>query len=191
MSSPAWPPIVVDTSIFVNPDTRRYLGEDVNQAIYGFLRLVEERKLRVYIPVSIFNELRHFASPAALDALRARVVVRAPDLFNLQIPAAVLHFFIRDVRQRIDRGLRVAEQAARAESSDETVRKLREKYREVLRSGIVDSVEDLDVILLAKELHAAILSADMGIQSMAETLGIEVLSMRDFLLKLGELATEE
>ncbi len=181
------PPIVVDTSIFVNPDSRRYLGDTVDEAIFAFLHLVREHGLRVYLPVSIFNELRHFATNEAIDALRAHVIVRAPDLFGLQIPAAVLHFFIRDVRQRIDRGLRVAEQAARAESSDETVRRLREKYREALRSGIVDSVEDLDVILLAKELHGAILSADMGIQNMAETLGIEVLNMRDFLLRLGAL----
>ena len=179
------PTVVVDTSIFVNPDTRHLLGHSVDEAIINFSKLVRERGIRVYIPVSIFKELGHFASQEAMDALRVHAVVRAPDLFSLQIPAAVLHFFIRDVRQRIDRGLRVAEQAARSENSAETVRRLREKYREVLRSGIVDSVEDLDVVLLAKETHAAILSADMGIRNLAETLGIEVFSLRDFLLKYG------
>ncbi|NPA90175.1 MAG: RNA ligase partner protein [Chloroflexi bacterium] len=184
MSTPS--AIVVDTSVFVNPDTRHLLGESVDDAIRAFIQRTQQRGVRVYIPVSIFNELRHFASPETMALLRAHAIVRAPDLFALQVPAAVLHFFIRDVRQRIDRGLRVAEQAARAESSDETIRKLREKYREALRSGIVDSVEDLDVVLLAKEVNAAILSADMGIRNMAETLGIEVFSMSDFLLTLEQ-----
>ena len=177
------PIVVVDTSIFVNPDTQRLLGNGVDDAVETFVQTAQRRGVRVYLPVSIFRELGHFASDKAIATLRSYAIVRAPDLFSLQIPAAVLHFFIRDVRQRVDRGLRVAEQAARAESSDETVRRLRQKYREAVRSGIVDSVEDLDVILLAKEVNGAILSADEGIRAMADTLGIEVLSIRDFLLK--------
>lgn len=175
--------LVVDTSVFVNPDTQRLLGTDADAAIRRFVQTAEAKGIRVYIPVSTFQELSHFASEEAINALRACATVRAPDLFSLQIPAAVLHFFIRDVRQRVDRGLRVAEQAARAESSDKTLRRLRHKYREVLRAGIVDSVEDLDVVLLAREVGAAVLSADEGIRNMADTLGIEVLSVRAFLLK--------
>ncbi len=180
------PVIVVDTSVFVNPDTQHLLGNGVDNALRAFLDLVSKRGIRVYVPVSIFRELSHFVSPDVLDALRAYAIVRAPDLFAMNIPAAVLHFFIRDVRQRIDRGLRVAEQAARSESSDETVRRLRAKYREVVRSGIVDSVEDLDVVLLAKEVGGTILTADEGIHNMANVLGIEVLNMRDFLLRYPE-----
>ncbi len=181
----ATPAVVIDTSIFVNPDTQRLLGSGVNAAVRAFIRLAREQNLRVYVPVSIFRELSHFVDQDALDDLRAHAIVRAPDIFGLTIPAAVLHFFIRDIRQRIDRGLRVAEQAARSENSAETVRRLREKYREVVRSGIVDSVEDLDVILLAKETGAAILTADEGIRSMAQVLGIETFTMRDFLVKYG------
>ncbi len=182
-TSPATKAVVVDTSVFVNPDTRRLLGTSVDEAVQRFLHLARRHHLHVYVPVSIFREMEHFISRPVLDALRAQAIVRGPDLFTLTVPAAVLHFFIRDMRQRIDRGLRVAEQAARAESSDETIRRLREKYREVVRSGIVDSVEDLDVVLLAKEVGAAILTADEGIRNMAHVLGLEVLSLPEFLLK--------
>ncbi len=180
------PAIVIDTSVFVNPDTQHLLGQGVSAALREFVSLARSRNIRVYVPISIFRELSHFVDQDALDALRAYAIVRAPDIFALQVPAAVLHFFIRDIRQRIDRGLRVAEQAARSENSAETVRRLREKYREVVRSGIVDSVEDLDVILLAKETGAAILTADEGIRNMAHVLGIETFSMRDFLVKFRE-----
>lgn len=179
------PALVIDTSVFVNPDTQHLLGQGVNAALREFVTLARNHNIRVYVPVSIFRELSHFVDQEALDELRSYAIVRAPDIFALQVPAAVLHFFIRDIRQRIDRGLRVAEQAARSENSAETVRRLREKYREVVRSGIVDSVEDLDVILLAKETGAAILTADEGIRHMAQVLGIETFTMRDLLVKFG------
>ncbi len=178
--------LVIDTSIFVNPDTQTLLGPSVDAAVETFLALARHHQLHIYIPTSIFREMGHFVSPHVLDKLRTYATVRSPDLFNLHVPAAVLHFFIRDIRQRIDRGLRVAEQAARAENSDETLRHLRKKYREVVRTGIVDSVEDLDVVLLAKETGGTILTADEGIRNMAQVLGIQVLSVREFLLKFTQ-----
>lgn len=184
------PAVVIDTSVFVNPDTQRLLAPGVDAAMRRFLALARSHGVRVYVPASIFREMAHFVSPDVMDDVRAQATVRAPDIFGMTVPAAVLHFFVRDIRQRIDRGLRVAEQAARAENSAETVRRLRERYREAVRSGIVDSVEDLDVVLLAKEVGAAILSADEGIHNMAQALGVEALTVRDFLLKLGEKATE-
>ena len=57
-------------------------------------------------------------------------------------------------------GLRIAEEhtkeAGRMSEEDvgRLIKKLREKYREALRAGIIDSKEDLDVLLLAYELDA-------------------------------------
>ncbi|HPJ42821.1 MAG TPA: PIN domain-containing protein, partial [Spirochaetota bacterium] len=59
------------------------------------------------------------------------------------------------------------------------------EYRAAMRSGIIDSVEDLDVVLLAKEIGGTILSADEGILNMADSLGIEVFSSKDFIIKFG------
>lgn len=180
--------VVIDTSAFVNPDTRRLLAPGVDAALRRFLALARKHDILVFVPVSVFREMEHFVTAEVMDRLKAQATVRSPDIFGMSVPAAVLHFFVRDIRQRIDRGLRVAEQAARAENSAENIRRLREKYREVVRSGIVDSVEDLDVVLLAKEVGGAILSADEGIRNMAQVMGVETLTMRDFLLKLGEAA---
>ncbi len=178
--------VVIDTSAFVNPETHRLLAPGVDAALRRFLTLARQHNISVYVPISVFREMEHFISAEVMDRLKAQATVRAPDIFGMTVPAAVLHFFVRDIRQRIDKGLRLAEQAVRAENSAENIRKLRERYREVVRAGIVDSVEDLDVVLLAKEVGAAILSADEGIQNMAHALGVESLTMRDFLLKLGE-----
>lgn len=55
---------------------------------------------------------------------------------------------------------------------EEVLKSLRRKYREVLREGIVDSKEDLEIILLALELDGVVLSADKGVLSMADSLGL-------------------
>ncbi|HAA83285.1 MAG TPA: RNA ligase partner protein, partial [Thermodesulfobacterium commune] len=56
---------------------------------------------------------------------------------------------------------------------------LRRRYREVLREGIVDSKEDLEIILLALELDALVLSADKGVLNMADKLGLRYLEPQD------------
>jgi RNA ligase partner protein len=60
------------------------------------------------------------------------------------------------------------------------IRKFREKYRAALRYGILDSAPDIDVLLLAKELDAAVVSQDLGIQRWAEQLGLRFMESRSF-----------
>ncbi len=174
-------PFVLDTSLFSNPVTQSYFAEDLESAAQRFLEIARARQLDVYMPVSIFRELGHFATQNVLDNFRKYATVRAPDMHNLNIPATTLKTFVSDLRQRVNKGLQIAEKAIRSENQPENVRWVRQQYREALRSGIVDSVEDLDVVLLAKEVAGAVLSADQGIARMAEELAIEVFSAREFL----------
>jgi len=168
------PRLVLDTSLFVNPDAQRQFGENVNQAVNRFLKITRENNIEIYMPLSVFRELSNFTSPEALITFRRDAIVRAPDLYNLQVPAAIFHIFIR-----------ITEEAIHKEPTAENIRRLRQEYREALRSGMVDSVEDLDVVLLAKEIGGAVLSADEGIANMAEALGIEVLSATYFIHRYG------
>ena len=184
--APLHPRFVLDTSLFVNPDARRKFGESVDQAVNRLLKITREKNFEIYMPLSVFRELSHFTSSEALISFRRDAVVRSPDLYNLQIPAAVFHSFIREMRDRINRGLRIAEEAIYREPTPENLRRLRQEYREALRSGMVDSAEDLDVVLLAKEIGGAVLSADEGIAKMAEAFGIEVCSATYFINMYGE-----
>ena len=75
---------------------------------------------------------------------------------------------LEEVRYRINNGLRIAEEHTKeaGRMSEEVVGRLinmlREKYREALWAGIFDSKEDLDVLLLAYELDAILVSGDEG-----------------------------
>jgi hypothetical protein len=66
------------------------------------------------------------------------------------------------------------------------IRKFREKYRAALRYGILDSAPDIDVLLLAKELDAAVVSQDLGIQRWAEQLGLRFMESRSFPVMIKE-----
>lgn len=173
--------LVVDTSVFVNPETMESFGESVGSAIEGFLDICRRFSLEIYMPLSIFRELSTFAPPETIKILRTRAVVRAPDLYNMQVPAITFHTFIRELRQRVNKGLQIAEKAIKSEDVPENVRWVRQHYREALRTGIVDSVEDLEVVLLARETGGIILTADQGIANMADSFGIEVFNAQEFL----------
>ncbi|MCF8111309.1 MAG: RNA ligase partner protein [Desulfobacteraceae bacterium] len=173
--------LVVDTSIFVNPEAMELFGDSVSSAIEGFLDICRKFSLEIYMPLSIFRELSTFAQPEAIKTLRTRAVVRAPDLYNMQVPAITFHTFVRELRQRVNKGLHIAEKAIKSDDAPENVRWVRQHYREALRSGIVDSVEDLEVVLLAREVGGIILTADQGIANMADSFGIEVFRAQEFL----------
>jgi len=171
---------VLDTSLFVNPRVR--LGETVEKSIE--LLLPSLRGKPVYIPPSVLRELSTFAPNAA--ELEEVATIKAPSLGEIFVPALVVYHIIDEMRERINKGLRLAEKYARQKPLEgEEIKRLRERYREVMRHGIVDSKEDLDVVLLAKELDAYVVSADEGIIKLAELLGCKILSPESFLKRIG------
>src|SRR5699024_1020198 len=106
------------------------------------------------------------------------IKLRTPRRHDIHVPGMFLYELIEDIRHRIDRGLRVAEKAVREvqpASVDRTIRWLRERYRDALRTGLLDSSEDLDVILLAVELDGAVVSADQGLLQWAEKGGLRLI----------------
>lgn len=171
---------VIDTSVFTNPDSQKLFGINTEEAVTDFIQSIQTNGLEIYMPASIFREFSNFITADVLSEFRKHIIVSAPDLYNIQIPAAMFHAFIRGLRQRVNKGLAIAEKAIRSENIPENVRWVRQQYREALRSGIVDSVEDFEVIILAKEVKAAIVSEDQGIANMAEEFGLEVFSGEQF-----------
>lgn len=177
--------IVIDTSIFSNHLTRSEFAGETAEAIEIFIDICKHSGLEIFIPSSIFRELSNFASEESMISLRNVSVIRGPDLLSMKFPAVIFHTFISDIRERINKGLRIAEEAIESSKTADNIRRIRNEYRGAMRSGIIDSVEDLDVVLLAKEISGAILSADEGIAKMADSLGIEVFSAKDFKNKFA------
>lgn len=186
--------LVLDTSVFTNPDAARQWGESTEAALRAFAPVAEAAAARCwcYMPPSVLEELRTFVSGSdALAEFELGVRLQAPNRYEVLVPGFLLYELIEDIRTRIDRGLRVAESAVREahpENVEQTITRLREKYREALRSGLLDSREDVDLILLAKELDAALVSSDRAVVTWAERLGIRLIhpeNLRSVIERLG------
>lgn len=182
--------VVLDTSLFVNPDVRESFGRTPTEAFESFLSLASQAYLLdFYMPPSIFEELLNFIEPEKISGdLLVILHQKPPKKYELTCPAFLLYELIEDIRERINKGLRVAEKAVRGVTKageEETIKDLRRKYREALREGIIDSKEDVDLILLARELDALLVTADQGIIKWAEKLGIKWLlpsKFKEYLL---------
>ena len=198
---------VLDTTALTEARLRRLLGakneEEVARAVAG---LLAEARLRLgarfYMTPTTWSELRRLliGQNVSLDVIRdlmTWISIKAPDKLSMKIPASVFSEYVADIRRRFYKGLRVAETALRkaaecAGRSDEkclgeAVRGLRERYREATRKGLVDSVEDLDTVLLAMELRAAVVTSDQGIRRLSEQLGIIVVDPEDFIIMLRRM----
>jgi hypothetical protein len=182
--------VVLDTSLFVNPDARTSLGNTPTEALETFLFLAAQiHILEFYMPPSIFEELLHFVEKEKIPGdLLVILHQKPPKRHELTCPAFLLYELIDDMRERVNKGLRIAEKAVRGaekRKADEIIQDLRRKYREALREGIIDSKEDVDLLLLAMELDALLITADQGLIRWAEKLGIQWLfpeKFKDYLM---------
>jgi RNA ligase partner protein len=174
--------IVIDTSVFTNPDVYSLFGKSAKDAFRNFLELAKRFKneFEFYMPPSVFEELNLILGEDSIPPeADLTIKLKSPKRFNIEVPGFLLYELIEEVRNRINKGLRVAEEAvqvAEKQSKEKIINRLRNKYREALRSGIIDSTEDVDLILLAMELGAAIVSADEGVRKWAEKLGVRYIN---------------
>lgn len=186
---------VLDTSVFTNPQLYKKFSEDIVDAAEDLLYLMEHSGAEFYMPLSVYEELQNMVRLEKLIPKFEMVIrLRNPRRYNLTIPAEFLYEFIADLRNRVNKGLRIAEEHVRnaqgkqKEAVGDVIRSLREKYREALRQGILDSKEDVEVVLLAYELDAILVSADEGIRNWAKKLGIKLISPEYFKELLEELS---
>jgi RNA ligase partner protein len=191
--------IVLDTSLFVNPEVRNDFGDTPTKAIDGFLDLAEQiPSLEFYMPSSILKELMNFVDQKKIPGrFLALLHQKSPSKHELTCPAFFLYELIEDIRDRINKGLRIAEKAVRNVGKGderEIIQSMRNNYRDALREGIIDSKEDVDLILLAKELDALLVTVDHGAIKWAEKLGIRWLlpeKFKDYLLSFIEVKTQK
>jgi predicted DNA-binding protein (UPF0278 family) len=195
--------LVLDTSLFVNPEVRVSFGRTPTEALQNFLALAQQLpSLDFYMPSSTFKELLNFIDTDKIPSdlfttIRqkppSKYELTCPSLFlyeldELTCPALFLYELVEETRERVNKGLRIAEKAVRGVAKTEekeVIQNLRRNFREALRDGIIDSKEDIDLILLAKELDAVLVSVDNGVIIWAEKLGVQWLKpskFKDYLL---------
>jgi hypothetical protein len=203
---------VLDTSLFLTEEIRR-ADESLEAAVRRLLDLVATARLELniscYVPPSIQDELAAILRDRDVDdevfsRLDTWVVRKSPDRYGVSVPANVVYNFIDEMSDRVDRGLRVSEEALReveqltpedlttddpneyVTAADRVLSNLREKYRRALRQGVLDSREDFDLLVLARELEAGVVTEDRGIVSWADEFGLRYVRGGQFPTLLEE-----
>ncbi len=187
---------MLDTNTFFNLQEIKGLGKTAQEVIenltFRFKKL--SKKLEVFIPPSVVSEINTFfeEEPEFLKRFLAVVKVKAPERNLTKISGQVFYDFVKETRNRAYRGLKVAEEETRKAAKlfleekpkdkiefekkvGEIIKTLRDRYRNATRTKILDSSADVDLLLLAKELNATLLSTDEGVLLWAEKLGIKTL----------------
>jgi uncharacterized protein len=188
---------VLDTSLFTNPHVFSQFGDDPSDGLRTFLALARRCPAEFYMPLSVYEEFRTMRDLAELAGDFETVVwIRSPRRGTLTIPSDILYEFIDEVRSRIDRGLRIAEEhtkraGAAADMPPEIITQLRERFREAMRKGLVDSREDVDAVLLALELDAELASADQGMRKLGNRMGIKLITADYLRQVMSNLADAE
>lgn len=188
--------IILDTSIFVNPDSRTYFGNTPKEAFSNFLdRLKDKKQINCYIPPSVYEELAKFIDKLPPTQKTILINKKPPSSYQTPVPAMLVYEFIEEMRLRINKGLRIAEKYTRKglispaptgkERNEDLIKRLREEYRAALREGVIDSKEDFDLVLLAKEINAYLATSDSGLVTWAGKLGITCINAQE----LKELLT--
>lgn len=177
--------VVLDTSLFVNPEVRHDFGGSPTEALNGFLALAEKiPALEFYMPSSILEELLNFVDIQKVSGnFTALIRQKSPSKHELNSPALLLYEFVEEMRDRVNKGMRIAEKAVRNKDGSperEVIQSMRKNYRDALREGILDSKEDVDLIFLAKELDALLVTVDHGAVKWAEKLGVRWLLPTEF-----------
>ncbi len=212
---------VLDTTALTDTQMRKEIGSStLCDGMRGALDLIAEVRLQFGISCyvafpSVYDELHEFARNNGCDSdviakIDTWLVKKAPDRYSVMIPSRIFHEYVSFMRERINKGMNVAEETIweaateclfltseakhKNEIEEEIEReviggiigKFRNKYRSALRYGILDSAPDIDVLLLAKELDAAVVASDYGIQKWAEQLGVRFVPAASFPMMLRE-----
>src|SRR5689334_179481 len=107
--------LVLDTSLFVNPASAQAWGASPTDAFKKCLDLGKKAEgIKLLMPPSIYRELMFFAEEAKIPSTLLNVLEqRAPKKHDLQVPGFFIYSLVESFRDRVDRGLRLAERHVR------------------------------------------------------------------------------
>ncbi len=201
---------ILDTNLFFNMEAGLNLGQKTEEVVKNITsaakKLKESKQAIILLPPRVVEEFLSFfenkEQPFIKDFLSS-VSVQSPSFNEMTIPASVLYQIIEDIRGRSYRGMTVAEEEIQNAGKDmmgkpelskmdfqitigKAVKGFRDRYRQATRFGFIDSLADLDLIMLAKETDGYLVSTDEGVTKWGRVFGIKEMSASVFGTKVSE-----
>lgn len=200
---------IIDTNFFFNLEVKTGFGGNAHDIVVKFTEIAKklkaEQKAEFFMPASIASETSEFVSTTAtqedIKTLLSVITIQSPDVSKVVFPASVFYTMVDEIRSRSYRGLTIAQEQVEAgmqlvsgktfenkieyqKGIGEVIGKLRERYRQATRVNFLDSVADLDLIVLAKELDGHLVSADEGVLRWGRMFGVKEVPAQMLLERL-------
>lgn len=187
---------VLDTNFFFNLQIDSGFGTNSREIIENITdyaqRMRKSKVAHFYMPPKIVDEMLTFIDEKEdfVQAFLAEVAIKAPERTSMEFSANIFYDMVDEIRKRSYRGLQISEEELNNAAKDminqpelpkieyqkvlgQHISRLRERYRNATRVKFLDSVADLDVIVLAKELDGSVVSADEGVIRWARKFGVK------------------
>ncbi len=196
---------VLDTNLFINLQRPLGIGKTKEEVLVNIEKMVKELTNKGMIEVLMtppaFDELMGFfdGKNQVINDLRNNVSLTSAGITNLSFNATLFMTLVEEIGRRLYRGLRTTEESLNKvldtgcskeearENKEKYVKELREKYRRATREGFIDSTIDLELILLAREKNATLVSSDQGLLTWARKFGVKEMLPEVFVNQLKEL----
>ncbi|MBI4225930.1 RNA ligase partner protein [Candidatus Roizmanbacteria bacterium] len=206
---------ILDANLFFNMEAGLDLGEKTEEVIKKLTvmakKLKSAKKAEFYMPPRVIDEFLSFFDDKEQTFLKdflSVITVKSPDVAKITLSAQVFYELVNDIRQRSYRGLNIGEEEIEKAGKSmlgkgnlstkdfqmqigSVIKKFRERYRQATRFGFLDSLGDLDLIILAKELDGILVSADEGVIRWGRLFGVKETPVAVWKKKLDDLLVQE
>lgn len=196
---------ILDTNLFFNMQAGLDFGKTTDEVIRNMTSY--GKKAHFLMPPKIVEEFLSFFDNKEQDNIKkllAEITVKSPVIESFEFPATVFYTLVDDIRNRSYRGLRAGEEeiehAAQAlmnagplskmdfqKRVGEQIKGFRDRYRQATRVGFLDSIADLDIIVLAKETNGTVVSTDEGLLKWSRLFGVKEIAPTVFGEKMRAL----
>jgi len=201
---------ILDTNVFFNIEAGFNLGKNTNETMSCFIYYAKKlmKKVEFYMPPLIVDEFLSFFKDKNQPIIKETlsfIKVKTPEKNKIKFSAPVFYSLINDVRKRSYQGLNLGEELIKKTGLlfleiekklnkkefeiqiGSLIKNFRERYRQITRFGFLDSVADLDLIVLTKENDGYLVSADEGVITWGRVFGVKEMPPRIFRAKLDGL----
>lgn len=187
----------LDANLFFNMEAGFDLGKTTQKVVETITKIILKEKqtgrAEFFMPPRVVDEFLSFfedKNQLFIKELLSTITIKSPDQSKFSFAAQIFYELIEDVRVRNYQGLQVAqeeiEHAGRMMTGINTtsskefqmkigpvIKKFRQRFRQATRVGFLDSLADLDLILLAKELDGFLVTSDEGVFRWGRKFGVK------------------
>jgi len=202
---------VLDTNLFFNIGAGLEMGKTTEEISIKLTEIIKKlkksKKADFFMPPKIVDEFLSFfedKNQGFVKNFLSVINIKSPNPSTINFPSQVFYQLVEDIRNRSYRGLSIAEEeiiksgeamsGKKIESKKDFqitigkfIKTFRDRYRNATRTGFLDSVADLDLIVLSKEINGFLVTSDEGVLTWGRTFGTKEMPSSVFRKRLEDL----